>query len=468
MKFFFSHHNLSLTWKAYSPTGSFRIHHPHLSKLLLSILEVYPSSVISASCAGGPESVDEVFSSLLRFDVSVLVTLILHGCIENYTEEENKQQQQSFRVQQQDSNSSISRGLHRKFVRGLAEWGLFEQIVNCITTMDDEDKENTEQLDRESVCDALITIVRILGNPPATGKPNEPNSTEPNGDKDSDEVQFGEDTLMKTIGKQNIIEKAVACIAQNPYSSQGVASSRALLTLFELATGAKRRKKQGAQSINTETAEVGEEKKLIKNRLVRWGIGQSIYKSLCENITMLVNGIVTPSLEIDDNKNELDSETSLVFTSRRLNIITALAEMLEYGSLVDASESCGILETLDSIQINDSSNIWMYFNELLFLFPENDLYHIQYYRIFLAALRWNHEGTLRLFIQKSKFVTKAIKTLRNRKNTSSTPPPAPHGVLLKCLNALRLQCQSISSKSYLRHNLESHDVWKGFQDELIE
>merc|ERR1712127_630543 len=156
---------------------------------------------------------------------------------------------------------------------------------------------------------------------------------------------------------------------------------------------------------------------------------------------------------------------------------TLFAEMLEFGRYM---ESNTILESFNSIQIVDvslmiekktnvnQSNLWIYLHNLIFLFPENDLYHVQYYRIFFTAIRSNLESTLRLLIQKSKFVTKAISAIKNKKNHILPSSPVPIGILSKCLNALRLLCQCSSPKAYLRHYLESHDVWKGYQEQLIQ
>eukprot|EP01083_Nonionella_stella_P193221 713866_1 len=73
----------------------------------------------------------------------------------------------------------------------------------------------------------------------------------------------------------------------------------------------------------------------------------------------------------------------------------------------------------------------------------------------------NHESTLKLVVQKYKFLSKAIKICKVK-----TSPASTRGVLLRCLNALRLHSQTLSPTSFLRHYLDSHDGWKDFQKEL--
>jgi len=42
------------------------------------------------------------------------------------------------------------------------------------------------------------------------------------------------------------------------------------------------------------------------------------------------------------------------------------------------------------------------------------------------------------------------------------------GVLLDCLNILRLQCQALAPRAFLRQYLTSHDAWKSFLPTLVE
>jgi hypothetical protein len=102
-------------------------------------------------------------------------------------------------------------------------------------------------------------------------------------------------------------------------------------------------------------------------------------------------------------------------------------------------------------------NPWPALVELLFIYPENNMYQIQFYRMLHAALKANHETTLKLVIQKCKFVSRAITGQRRTQLG---------GVLLRCLNALRLWRDSLPPHAFLRHYLDSHDGWKSNLDTL--
>jgi hypothetical protein len=96
----------------------------------------------------------------------------------------------------------------------------------------------------------------------------------------------------------------------------------------------------------------------------------------------------------------------------------------------------------------------------LLQYPENCLYHVEFLRMFQAICLEHHEETLRLVLQKAKFVSRAIRSCKAGGSLQ--------GILLMCLNTLRLRSQSLPPSAFLRQFLESHDAWKGFQDELTK
>mmetsp|Transcript_110447 Transcript_110447/g.165283 ORF Transcript_110447/g.165283 Transcript_110447/m.165283 type:complete len:155 (+) Transcript_110447:292-756(+) len=77
-----------------------------------------------------------------------------------------------------------------------------------------------------------------------------------------------------------------------------------------------------------------------------------------------------------------------------------------------------------------------------------------------AAVLEHHEPTLRLILQKSKFLTKAVKSF-------SEPGPL-RGTLLNCLNLLRIRSVALPPSAFLHQYLGSHDGWKENCDRLIE
>ena len=103
-------------------------------------------------------------------------------------------------------------------------------------------------------------------------------------------------------------------------------------------------------------------------------------------------------------------------------------------------------------------NPWPTLCDWVFQYPENNLYHVQFLRMFQAISLEHHEATLRLVLQKAKFVSRAVRTCK-----AGGPL---RGILLTCLNCLRLRSQSLPPRAFLRQFLESHDAWKDFQGAL--
>lgn len=142
----------------------------------------------------------------------------------------------------------------------------------------------------------------------------------------------------------------------------------------------------------------------------------------------------------------------------------ALDAIMELPLPPEASAEDGAKSSADAGSESDAVEIynpWSGICDLLFLFPENNMLQVQFYRLIHALCMTNHEPTLKLVVQKCKFLSRAIKTC-----SAKVAPCSTRGVLLRCLNALRLHSQSISPHSFLRHYLESHDGWKGFHEEL--
>uniref|UniRef100_A0A7S2A3M3 Uncharacterized protein n=1 Tax=Trieres chinensis TaxID=1514140 RepID=A0A7S2A3M3_TRICV len=194
------------------------------------------------------------------------------------------------------------------------------------------------------------------------------------------------------------------------------------------------------------------------------------------------------------------------FTSRRLQLITLLADILSYreeddtpgsknltlkkGKCAEVGSSKGpytaAISAMDSLMdlplppmgkgdkreddANATFNPWPGLTDVLLTYPENNMYQIQFFRLLRSVCLANHEPTLKLVVQKSKFVAKAIRVCGDSKvGTGGSPPmtsTSHRGMILRCLNLLRLSAQSLPQCSFLRHYLDSHDGWKGFQDTL--
>ena len=149
--------------------------------------------------------------------------------------------------------------------------------------------------------------------------------------------------------------------------------------------------------------------------------------------------------------------------------------------------------TKEEEEVHPTANPWPGLVDLLFAYPECNLYQAQFYRLLLSLCLCDHEPSLRLVVQRSKFVARAIRVCRPGGEGGGSfgdgidigigigigggggkvvsPPPRSssslRGAVLRCLNALRLHAQSRPPTSFLRRYLDSHDGWKEFHDTLI-
>lgn len=106
-----------------------------------------------------------------------------------------------------------------------------------------------------------------------------------------------------------------------------------------------------------------------------------------------------------------------------------------------------------------------------------------------AVVMEHHEPTLRVILQKSKFLTRALRCMvttstdsnnnnnningggggsSSTGNNSNPPPGALNGLVIRILNLLRLRSQSLPPNAFLTQYLSSHDLWKVDVPELIE
>ena len=521
-------------------------HIPHLNKLLQTLIEGFPSAVIGASCVGGKNGIDASLKPMLSIQqipesaspLPTFTQIVTRGCTGRLCGE--KSAPPSSPMQQQHpsmgniNQSFISKGHRRKFVRSLSEWGLLTSLINKITndysstnittTKVDEWNNDAQSLsfDAEIACDALITIVESICYPPL-------NTLDDNNNNDKEKPllheSVGEEALLSPLASDELVQQLAGC-AIEIHSPFAVTASRALLQLFELATG-RSKKSQPPPAIDATDKDIVDDSQRAaetskgaettippekNNKLLKSGLTTTMHTKLISNITLIIEG-----LHIDhhhhinsyNNNNEEYSHHVVVtepvshpggciiehpFTSRRLNLITLLADILNYedhevmdGSVKRTSvdgqlcytAACAALDSIMELplfnpvadgkisnEITTASTTTVIYNpwpglcDLVFAYPENNLYQIQFYRLLHALCMTNHEASLKMVVQKSKFVSRAISTCKDSNCTSL------YGVLLRCLNALRLHSQSLSPRSFLRNYLESHDGWKDFQTDL--
>ena len=485
-----------------------RPHIPHLNKALEAMLAAFPTQVVGASCVGGGKGVEQSLGQMLQLhkhvksELSPLPTvaqIIPLGCTGRKKETASLQEQHAAMMGGGAVDKVLINHSHRrKFVHGLTQWGGFQHLVDLI--LDDVTC-------ADDVSEVLLSTVEFIAFPQQSLL-SLMNGTGGNGDAKSvkdEESSVGEEGLLAKLASEEMIKSLFECItAQNGNAAQSDidAVSSALLGLFELATG-KARQQMPATSTDAVAEEdngsveckAAEESKTVSpgiddNKMVKAGVTDKMHAAINARMESLVWAMDIYMNLGKEGEEESDPAGAAVrhpgrytiqkpFTSNRLHLFTLFTDLVSYESHCglkndEGKYHCAIkaLDTVMDLPVisakdeddNEKGTIynpWPGICDLLFDYPENNMYQFQFYRLMHALCATNHEKTLKLVVQKCKFLSRAIKTC-----SAKVAPSSTRGVLLRCLNALRLHSQSISSHSFLRHYLESHDGWKDFQDEL--
>lgn len=495
-------------------------HIPHLNKILSTILDAFPTQVVGASCVGGSKGVDQSLYPMLHLHEYVapkhsplftMKDLINLGCTgrkkdEQLTLQQQQQQQQMAMLGQPPAEQKvyINHGHRRKFVLGLAQAGILEQCFSLI---------KKDVTCAEDVSDVLMEAIEYISFPPML-TPGLTALQNKNGKSKNDE-SVGEEALLAKIATTDNISLLFSCFAVDDNSkklkaSDEIAVSSALLGLFELATGkARRQLETPVAPVTVSEDDDGLECKasddvrvhapgIDDNKMVKAGITDKMHAVYCEEMKSLVKSLDIYSLKgnaTDDDSGVRHPGRYTIakpFTSNRLQLLILFTDLVSYEShyhgvstnsnsnyeekLKHAIRALDIVMELpvkaappknsdeapaENLEEDDTIyNPWPGICDALFMYPENNMLQVQFYRLIHALCATNHEATLKLVVQKCKFVSRAIKECKLESL------PSTRGVLLRCLNALRLHSQSISPNSFLRHYLESHDGWKGFLETL--
>ena len=518
-----------------------RPHIPHVNHLLKSLLEGYASAVCMAACAGGRDGIESHLGPMLSYrslssastkaaesgadhgsaaslesPLPTLAAIVTTGCTGRLssgaaTEQTRNQMMNNpmmMAQQAQEFHSStnhlISKGHRRKFVRSLADWDLLTRLADCI---DHPGTDESALYRSEAACDALLSIVDTVGFPPVP-----PPGVVVDAKKKKDmEESVGEEALLAPLATDDFLHHLTHCITDGSLNNS-LSASRALLGLFDLATGRSKNHSgppaldaAEADEATNEAAKAVEETVEVINKIKKSGLTASMHQRLVSSIDVLVKGIDVYGLadggSIDTRSEESDDGSGDAvrhpghyaikrpFTSRRLHLISLLADIVDFDNESNADGGDGkegetihdhsaakvAIDAIAALPLplsaggkaddgNDADDVvynpFPGFVDLLFAYPENNLYQIQFYRLLHSLCMTNHEEGLKVLVQKTKFVGRAIKAIKNDATVSNK------GVLLRCLNALRLHSQSLSSHSFLRHYLDSHDGWKSYQETL--
>jgi len=470
-----------------------------LNKLLGSILHAFPSSVVGSACAGGKEGIDLSLSGMLTVHsqcpdelspLSIITKLVVVGCTgrpyEPYRESLSTGHSPNTSIT--SDTLWVNKGHRRKFIRALIDSRFLIHAIDGIIVGEVDIFDDTHVLRMESLCDSLIAIIDSIAHPPIP--------TNDDGKKESMDESVGEEVLLSSLFSDEIIRRIMnsASLNTNPSSA-----ARFLLALYESATGMSKKNTKGAAVLDgvEDDGEVNAKavneslKSEEMNKFLRYDLTSKIHATIISHMDILVQALDINSQPMASIEGQQEVDQGRIvssvrhpgrytvhrpFTSRRLNLITLLADVLSFESSSNTTinnqkntfPAMDLLMTLPiSIEevegtCNAIMNPWPGLCILLFDYPENNMFQNQFYRLLLAICLSNHESTLKLVVQKSKFISRSLSIFQNFKRNSSV-----RGVLIKCLNVLRLSSQSLTSQSFLRHFLDSHDQWKLFQSELI-
>lgn len=481
----------------------------HIRELLDALLEAFPEKVMAAAAAGGKEGVQDHLGPLLTSDqtLSILTHLVCYGCTgrKGIASAEKSAQHTALYHHMQNTKSKISIGQRRKFVKAIADFQLLEGLANCLTNTIDSSKVSDVG---EEVCETILTILEVVGYPPDTPGQSQLQA----GSKTKEEVTVGEDVLLSPLGTPGWWNALLETLqSQNCTLEQREAIARTCAQVFSLATGNSSRicKSHAPATDATEQTieEIVEEKEdKIINRLVEWGLTDKIHSALLTQLPLLIGVLNLPEQDILNHQattstsspsenDEEESSTVLIrhpgryktapLGSWRLQLLSLLKEIIVYKR--GDNSSCASNRALDVVmqlpvppeiqkvkkKLNEEEvkeamvtstpeiyNPWPALCSLIWAYPNNDFYHIVFFEMLQSVVMEHHEETLRLVLQKSKFLSRAVR---------SFPTAGPlQGILINCLNLLRLRAQSLPPSAFLPQYLGSHDGFKEHVDKLVE
>jgi hypothetical protein len=437
--------------------------------------------------------------------LDIVRDMIMLGCTgirkyaSSFTNSLSQTQQTQPAMSLVDSKILINVGYRRKFVHGLTKWGGLEKLVSIVYK---------DVACAQNILEALLDIVDVLlyhddllwnaNNEQNSLNDSVSNAKTCRGAQRRESV--GEEALLAQLASPKVIHELFEGLVMNENALvYNEAISRALLGLFELATGKKSQQTQPqvpASLAGKEEDRTGTDiecKMTAKDRalnmednpMIKAGVTDKLHAAMCQEMKSLVKtmDVYSQGHQSIATKDSVTPHGRVVmktpFTTTRLQLLTLFTDLVSYKCYSAAKEEHkSALQALDTImelpppcetftenECADQSetvyNPWPGICDLLFEYPENNMLHVQFYRLIHSLCITNHEPTLKVVVQKCKFLSRAIKICCTLDKPCST-----RGILLRCLNALRLHSESISPHSFLRHYLESHDGWKGTQDEI--
>jgi len=483
----------------------FRTH--HMRELLDVLVEKYPEKAMSAAGSGGMECVEEHLSPLWQSEqtLAVLTHLVCIGTTgrKGIASAEKSAQhtamQQYYMQQQQNSSSNkVSLGQRRKFVKAMTDFSLIQALATALTS-------SSEGVGEE-LCESLLTIVEVVGYPPAlTPIPSQVVQA----DKGKEEM-VGEDVLLGPLGTAEWWKTLLSFIQTSGCTyEQREAICRVCHHVFALATGNSTRVSRShapATDATEQTSEklVEEKEETVVNRLVEWGLTDKMHTALRSQIPLLIQVLQLPSENILSHQathsTAVEGEEGHFIRhpgryqtqplgSWRLQLLSLLKEILIYrgdnnsdgkslrilamDALMDLPIPADITKstkgkkageggvTVDHIESDLTTpeiyNPWPALCSFVWAYPNNDFYHMTFFQMLQAVVVTHHEASLRLILQKSKFLSRAVNSLTDE---------TLRGIMMNCLNLLKLRSESLPPSAFLHQYLGSHDGWKANTDLL--
>ena len=479
----------------------------HIRELLDALLEAYPEKAMSATATGGKQGVEEHLGPLLHSDqtLSVLTHLVCIGATGRKgiaSAEKSAQHTAMYHHMHNDERNKISLGQRRKFVKAVSDFALIDHLADGLTS-----KSAGEEL-----CEAILTIVEVIGYPPESlPVPGQ----QP--DKDKKDEMVGEDILLAPLGRSDWWQRLFETIQRGDCTyEQREAISRACHHVFALATGNSSRicKSHAPATDATEQMSeklVEEKEEKVVNRLVEWGLTDKIHAALRTQLPLLIKILDLPAQNIltyqgtypaNRGQEEDDSPGTTVlsirhpgryrtqpFGSWRVQLLSLLKEVLTYRGKAKATDvskgdtpACVLAmdalmelpfppEVLNSKKTKDNDGVaqveeaikivynpWPALCSLVWAYENNDFYHIIFFQMLQSVVLEHHEPSLRLILQKSKFLSRAVGSLKG----------PLRGVLMNCLNLMYLRSMSLPPSAFLHQYLGSHDGWKENREKLTE
>jgi hypothetical protein len=490
----------------------------HIRELLDALLEAFPEKVMAAAAAGGKQGVQDHLGPLLLSDqtLSILTHLVCYGCTGRKgiaSAEKSAQHTAMYHHMQNNQKPKVSLGQRRKFVKAMADFQLMEGLAKCLTTTIDSSAPSTISNANdlgEEVCETILTILEVVGYPPDDTPQQAAN-------KPKEDVMVGEDVLLAPLASPDWW-KALLEALQSPTCTleQREAIARTCTQAFSLATGNSARickSHAPATDATEQTSEdiVEEKEETVINRLVEWGLTDKMHAALITQLPLLIQVLNLPNQDIlnhqattstespsDKMPNNPDESTTALIRhpgryqtvplgSWRLQLLSLLKEILVYHGKGDTAGKDLTVSSHPSKQALDAVmqlpmppdiqkakktkeepepstpeiyNPWPALCSFVWAYPNNDFYHIIFFEMLQSVVLEHHEATLRLILQKSKFLTRAVRSL--------TPAGPLQGALINCLNLFYLRGQSLPPSAFLPQYLGSHDGWKENVDKLIE